>query len=106
MIRLPMVAGWDHLLPAWFSRLDPRYRTPRSVEINVGVQRELRPGMLLSADYVRNVQTHYFLGIDENHAGDVHYFNKAAAQEAIAATLAAGDATAGRAVAGGSAIVG
>jgi amino acid transporter len=27
MIRLPMVAGWDHLLPAWFSRLDPRYRT-------------------------------------------------------------------------------
>jgi len=28
MIRLPMVAGWDHLLPSWFSRLDPRYRTP------------------------------------------------------------------------------
>jgi len=28
MIRLPMVAGWDHLLPAWFCRLDPRYRTP------------------------------------------------------------------------------
>jgi amino acid transporter len=28
MIRLPMVAGWDHLLPAWFSRLDPRHRTP------------------------------------------------------------------------------
>ncbi len=28
MTRLPMVAGWDHLLPAWFSRLDPRYRTP------------------------------------------------------------------------------
>jgi glutamate:GABA antiporter len=28
MIRLPMVAGWDHLLPDWFSRLDPRFRTP------------------------------------------------------------------------------
>jgi amino acid transporter len=26
--RLPMVAGWDHLLPASFSRLHPRYRTP------------------------------------------------------------------------------
>jgi len=26
--RLPMVAGWDHLLPEWFSRLHPRYRTP------------------------------------------------------------------------------
>ena len=28
MVRLPMVAGWDHLLPPWFSRLDDRYRTP------------------------------------------------------------------------------
>jgi glutamate:GABA antiporter len=26
--RLPMVAGWDHLLPEWFSRLHPRHRTP------------------------------------------------------------------------------
>jgi amino acid transporter len=26
--RLPMVAGWDHLIPEWFSRLHPRYRTP------------------------------------------------------------------------------
>jgi amino acid transporter len=23
-----MVAGWDHLLPAWFTRLHPKYRTP------------------------------------------------------------------------------
>jgi amino acid transporter len=28
MIRLPMVAGWDHLLPSWLSRLHPRFRTP------------------------------------------------------------------------------
>src|SRR5439155_16085797 len=26
--RLPMVAGWDQLLPGWFSRLHPRYKTP------------------------------------------------------------------------------
>ena len=26
--RLPMAAGWDHLAPAWFTRLHPRYRTP------------------------------------------------------------------------------
>ena len=26
--RLPMVAGWDRLLPAWFSRLHGTYRTP------------------------------------------------------------------------------
>src|SRR5438477_10903035 len=26
--RLPMVAGWDRLLPGWFARLHPRYKTP------------------------------------------------------------------------------
>lgn len=26
--RLPMVAGWDALLPAWWSELHPRFRTP------------------------------------------------------------------------------
>jgi amino acid transporter len=28
VIRLPMVAGWDHLLPEWLARLHPRFRTP------------------------------------------------------------------------------
>lgn len=26
--RLPLVAGWDHLLPKWFTRLHPAHRTP------------------------------------------------------------------------------
>jgi hypothetical protein len=65
---------------------DPNYRTPRSVEMNIGVQREIRPGMIFSADFLRNVQTHYFIGIDENHTGDVRYFNKIAALQAISAT--------------------
>lgn len=26
--RLPLVAGWDHLLPRWFTRLHPTHRTP------------------------------------------------------------------------------
>jgi len=36
IIRLPMVAGWDHLLPSWFSRLHPRYRTPSGSVVVVG----------------------------------------------------------------------
>jgi amino acid transporter len=28
MVRMPMVAGWDRLLPPWFSRIDRRYGTP------------------------------------------------------------------------------
>jgi amino acid transporter len=26
--RLPMAVGWDHLLPEWFTRLHPRWKTP------------------------------------------------------------------------------
>jgi hypothetical protein len=66
--------------------LDPNYRTPRSVEMNIGIQQEIRPGMIFTADFVRNVQTHYLIGIDENYTGDVRYFNKAAAVRAISAT--------------------
>jgi amino acid transporter len=34
--RLPMVAGWDSLLPAWFSRLHPKYKTPVNSILFVG----------------------------------------------------------------------
>src|SRR5512141_2542864 len=35
--RLPMVAGWDRLLPAWFTRLHARYHTPVNSIVLVGV---------------------------------------------------------------------
>ena len=65
---------------------NPDYKSPLSVQMNVGVQRELKSGLVLSVDYIRNVGTRYLLGIDENHAGDIHYFNKTGALDAIAAT--------------------
>jgi amino acid transporter len=34
--RLPMVAGWDSLLPAWFTKLHQRYRTPINSILFVG----------------------------------------------------------------------
>jgi amino acid transporter len=34
--RLPMVAGWDSLLPEWFTRLSERYRTPVNSILFVG----------------------------------------------------------------------
>ncbi|HEY0366971.1 MAG TPA: APC family permease [Pyrinomonadaceae bacterium] len=34
--RLPMVAGWDRLLPGWFSRLHPKYKTPVNSIVFVG----------------------------------------------------------------------
>src|SRR5262249_7777871 len=35
--RLPMVAGWDHLLPGWFTRLHPRFKTPINSIAFVGI---------------------------------------------------------------------
>lgn len=34
--RLPMVAGWDHLLPRWFTKLHPAHRTPVNSILFVG----------------------------------------------------------------------
>jgi len=34
--RLPMVAGWDDLLPAWFMRLSARFQTPANSVLFVG----------------------------------------------------------------------
>jgi glutamate:GABA antiporter len=34
--RLPMVAGWDKILPSWFTRLHSRYKTPINSILFVG----------------------------------------------------------------------
>lgn len=68
------------------STFAPDYKTPRSVQMNIGFQRQLKPGMILSVDYLRNVGTHYLLSMDANHAGDAAYLNVPAAQAAINAT--------------------
>jgi len=66
--------------------LAPSYRTPYSMQFNVGVQRELRAGTVLTVDYIRNVGLHSLLGYDTNHVGDARYLNMNAARNAISAT--------------------
>jgi hypothetical protein len=68
---------------------DPNYQTPRSLQMNAGVQRQIWKGGVLSADYLRNVGTHLLVGVDVNHVGDTRFFNMAAATDAIARTLTA-----------------
>src|SRR5207237_9488448 len=65
----------------------PTCRTPRSLQMNVGLQREVRPGTVVTVDYLRNVATHTMLIVDTNHVGDVRFFNQAAALAAINATV-------------------
>ncbi|MGA8761983.1 MAG: carboxypeptidase regulatory-like domain-containing protein [Candidatus Sulfotelmatobacter sp.] len=71
------------------SLLAPDYKSTRSVQMNIGIQREIRRGMVLTVDYLRNVSTHNLLSIDTNHVGDARFPNVPAAQAAIAATLTA-----------------
>ena len=64
----------------------PDYRSPRSLQMNVGIQRQLAKGTVLSVDYVRNVNTHSPLGLDTNKVGDARFLNTANALAAISAT--------------------
>jgi hypothetical protein len=64
----------------------PNYRTPRALQMNIGIQHEIRHGMVLSADFLRNVETHALLNVDINRVGAARYFNVASAQQAIANT--------------------
>ena len=41
--------------------------------MNIGFQKQIRQSTVLSADYVRNVGTHYLLGHDTNHVGDANF---------------------------------
>jgi hypothetical protein len=68
--------------------LAPKYVSPRSLQMNFGLQHEIRPGMVFTADYLRNIETHTLLAIDTNHIGDARFLNVPAAQNAIALTTA------------------
>jgi Carboxypeptidase regulatory-like domain len=84
----------------------PGYRTPRSLQLNLGIQHEIRHGMVFTADYLRNIETHTLLSVDLNKDGNVATFNKAGAQAAIAATNASfgGCATVACAITAGATI--
>jgi Carboxypeptidase regulatory-like domain len=65
----------------------PNYVTPRAVQMNFGIQHQFRPGMVFSADYLRNVETRALLNVDVNQVGAARHFNLAAAEGAKATTL-------------------
>lgn len=78
-----------------FDIFDPNYRTPRSWEMNVGVQHEIHPGTVVSADFIRNIGEHYLIAIDQNHSGAARSFNLANAVAARDAAQTANGCTAG-----------
>jgi amino acid transporter len=65
--RLPMVAGWDRLLPQWFTRLHGKYRTPSNSILLVGVMSALMA--LLSLVGVGQAESYQLL----NNASGMFY---------------------------------
>jgi hypothetical protein len=61
--------------------------------MNLGIQRELAPGTVLSVDYIHSATLKIQQTIDVNHVGAARTLNIPAAQAAIAATLASFNAT-------------
>jgi len=81
-------AGADGIDITGTNLFAPAYVTPRSVQMNIGIQQELRRGTVLTVDLIRNVSTHNLLSIDTNHVGDYRTLNVQNAQAAISATNA------------------
>ncbi|WP_446742116.1 carboxypeptidase regulatory-like domain-containing protein [Silvibacterium acidisoli] len=81
-LAIPASAGYDAYAPHNFA-------TPRSFHSNFGIQQKLFNGGVLTVDYLHQVDWKFQEALDVNHVGAARYFNPAAAQAAISATLAA-----------------
>jgi hypothetical protein len=62
------------------------YTTPYSFQFNAGIQGELRRGLVLSVDYVRNRGLHLMSQLDQNRLGAANTLDVARATTAITAT--------------------
>lgn len=68
--------------------VDPHYKSPYGAQLNIGVQHEIRPGLVLSVDYIMNRGVHFPMLVDRNRVGAANTLNVAVAKTAIATTLA------------------
>src|SRR5262245_43959711 len=62
-----------------------KYKRPYGIMFNIGVQREIKPGLVLSVDYLRNRGVHFGQLIELNRIGAADTLNVAVASNIIAA---------------------
>jgi len=67
--------------------LDPNYKSPYAAQINIGVQRQIKSGLVLTVDYLMNRGVHFNMQVDRNRIGAANTLNAGLAQNAISATL-------------------
>jgi Carboxypeptidase regulatory-like domain len=65
----------------------PNYRSPRVLHMSAGLQREIHRGQIFSVDFVRDVGTHFPLGVDTNLVGSSGHISVPAALLAISRTI-------------------
>jgi hypothetical protein len=63
-----------------------KYRRPYSLMFNIGVQHEIKPGLVVSVDYLRNRGVHFGQLIELNRVGAANTLNVATARQAISDT--------------------
>lgn len=67
--------------------VDTRYRTPYSIMFNIGVQREIASGLVLSVDYIRNRGVAFNIIRDRNRLGAADTLDKPIAISSINAAF-------------------
>jgi hypothetical protein len=77
---------FNSTLDALGSIIFNKYKRPYSIMFNVGVQHELRPGLVLSVDFLRNRGVHFNQTTDLNRIGAANTLNVPAARAAISTT--------------------
>ncbi len=74
---------FDQVLDAAGSIIFNKYKRPYGLMFNIGFQHELRPGLVVSVDYLRNRGVHFNQTTDLNRIGAANTLNVATARAAI-----------------------
>jgi hypothetical protein len=77
---------FDQVLDAEGSIIFNKYKRPYGIMLNIGVQREIKPGLVLTVDYLRNRGVHFNQVTDLNRIGAANTLDVATARAAVTAT--------------------
>jgi hypothetical protein len=77
---------FDQVLDTEGSIIFNKYKRPYGIMLNIGVQHELKPGLVLTVDYLRNRGVHFNQVIDYNRIGAANTLDLGIARNAMIAT--------------------
>jgi hypothetical protein len=77
---------FDQVLDTEGSVIFNKYKRPYGIMFNIGVQREIKPGLVLAVDYLRNRGVHFNQTTDLNRIGAANTLDVGIARDAISAT--------------------